>query len=133
MKFNPAARMRPNLKVETMNNVYLQFTKDQINATLALLRWFHAFLASNCDEARDPISGFGFYLTKPEAKCKLSFLLHVAINRKAGIPDYFGRKDDPDYQMRLRRDRNRLQDIANRIRVYQFENEECKSRFSHLL
>ena len=44
-----------------------------------------------------------------------------------------GRKWDNDYQVRLWRDSRRLQDIAKRIRVYQFETEEARSRFSHLL
>lgn len=116
-----------------MQHVYLKFPKEQITATLGLLRWFHAFIASDCKEARDPIAGWGFYMDKGEAKRKLTWLIHVAINRKAGVPDQYGRKDDLDYQIRLRRDKYRLQDIAKRVRVYQFETEECKSRFSHLL
>jgi len=44
-----------------------------------------------------------------------------------------GRKWDNDYQVRMWRDSRRLRDIANRIRVYQFESEEARSRFSDLL
>jgi hypothetical protein len=44
-----------------------------------------------------------------------------------------GRKWDNDYQVRLWRDSRRLRDIANRIRVYQFETSEARNRFSHLL
>lgn len=44
-----------------------------------------------------------------------------------------GRKWDNDYQVRLWRDSRRLQDIAKRIRVYQFETEEARSRFSDRL
>jgi hypothetical protein len=50
-------------------------------------------------------------------------------DRRYGI----GRKWDADYQAALWRDSRRLRDIAQRIRVYQFETDEARSRFSHLL
>jgi hypothetical protein len=64
---------------------------------------------------------------------RLAYLVNVAINRKAGISDVACRKQDPDYQARLRRDAWRLRDIARRVRVYQFETPEVRDRFSHLL
>jgi len=45
----------------------------------------------------------------------------------------FGRKYDDEWQIRMRRDRNRLADIAGRIRVYQFETPEIDRHFGHLL
>ena len=39
----------------------------------------------------------------------------------------------PDYLVSLRRDAHRLQDIARRVRVYQFETPLCRERFGHLL
>ena len=44
-----------------------------------------------------------------------------------------GGKHCKDYQASLRRDQRRLVDIANRIRVYQFETDEVRHRFGHLL
>lgn len=114
-------------------NAYLTQDKKRISATLCLLKWFKAFIASDYEQANDPINEFGFYFTRPEAKKKLHWLVQMAINRKAGIPDRRGRKDDPDYQIKLYRDQQRLKDIARNIRVYQFETREVKKRFSHLL
>ena len=44
-----------------------------------------------------------------------------------------GRKFDPDWQLWMRRDRHRLEDIRKRIRVYQFETREMQRRYGHLL
>lgn len=44
-----------------------------------------------------------------------------------------GRKWASPYQIQLWRDSRRLRDIASRIRVYQFETEEARSRFSDRL
>ena len=63
---------------------------------------------------------------------KMRYGLHDRINRH--IPNYgLGRKWDHDYQTHLWRDSRRLRDIANRIKVYQFESEEAHSRFANLL
>ena len=111
-------------------SAYSSQPKSEIAATLTLLKWFRAFLKSNADEAKDPYSDFGSRMKKPEARRKLYWLVNVAINRKAGIPDSFGLRDTPDYRASLRRDQNRLKDIAIRIRVYQFETAEVRDRFS---
>lgn len=109
-----------------------QCTMDEVRATIALLKYYHAFLASEYQEAKHPTQ-WGFYMTKDEARRELSMLIDVAINRRAGIPDRVGRKQEPDYLIRLRRDRNALLDIHRRIRVYQFETKEIRQRFGHLL
>lgn len=45
-----------------------------------------------------------------------------------------GRKTDYDYEWRLRRDARAIFDRnTKRIRIYQFETEEARKRFSHLL
>lgn len=67
-----------------------------------------------------------------EFQAEYGKILDQAINARAGV-QFKGRKFDPDYQIKLIRDKNRLQDIHRRIRVYQFESDEDKSRFSHLL
>jgi hypothetical protein len=79
-------------------------------------------------------------LNKEQAKQKLNWLVHVAINRKAGIPDepinHRGgpaRRGTSDYDSKLRRDFRRLQDIRRRIRVYQFETTEVRQRFGDRL
>lgn len=58
--------------------------------------------------------------------------LHKRINQKAG-PAPRWRKLDCDYQIRLYRDSRRLRDIARRIRVYQFETDEARSRYADRL
>jgi hypothetical protein len=58
--------------------------------------------------------------------------LHARINHKAGI-NPTGRKFTQDYQIGLRRDADRLRDIARRVRVYQFETPELTRRFGHKL
>jgi len=63
-----------------------------------------------------------------------SWLVNVAINRKAGIPDVACRKQESDYQASLYRDAARLMAITrNRVRHYQFETAEIRGRFGHLL
>ena len=68
---------------------YVNASHDQIFATLATLRHFKAFLASSdCNLMHDPYSGWmKTELTKQQATAKLHWLVEVAINRKAGIPD----------------------------------------------
>ena len=79
------------------------------------------------------IKGFGYFAER--AADILSAMrggLSERINRN--IPGYGqGRKWDNDYQVKLWRDSRRVQDIAKRIRVYQFETEEARSRFSDRL
>jgi len=63
---------------------------------------------------------------------QIRFGVHDRINRHDRTQQ-FGRKFDQDYQASLRRDHMRLYDIANRVRVYQFETDAVRSRFGHLL
>lgn len=56
------------------------------------------------------------------------------INARAGIGAPRGRKDDPDWEIRAWRDSRRVRDIlTTRLRVYQFETDEARRRFGHLL
>ena len=58
-------------------------------ATLALLQHFRNFLKSDCAEMRDPYDSWQErMLNKEQARRKLHWLIDVAINRKAGIPDH---------------------------------------------
>lgn len=60
--------------------------------------------------------------------------LHVAINRKAGVPDQpKGRKFTPEYQTDLRRDRHDVAAMTRRVRVYQLRTPELARRFADWL
>lgn len=90
----------------------------EIVATLALLKHFRAFLASECRVMHDPYSGWmKNELDKPQARKKLQWLINVAINRKAGIPDHA-----IDWEV------VRLADAVNtpRLRIYE---RNCPKRY----
>lgn len=109
---------------------YLDFPHKQVVATLALLKHFRAFLASKCDGMRDPLEPhFPRVRDKAWARRKLNELIDVAICRKGSIDM---RADDQRW-IGWKRDQQALANIKNRIRVYQFESDECRSRFGHLL
>ena len=114
---------------------YLNQKKENITNTIKILKYFQEFLKSNYNKMIDPYSGWTKYeLNKIQAKKKLEYLIHVAINRKAGILDTpKGRKYSESYQIDLRRDYNKLKDIKNRIIVRNFNLPEINKRFSHLL
>jgi hypothetical protein len=62
--------------------------------------------------------------------------LNQKINTYGGILAERGqwRKWDDEYQVRLWRDQRRLWEILNqRYRIYQFETDEVRRRFGHLL
>jgi hypothetical protein len=108
--------------------------RELLRNTIRLLSYYRRFLRSDCRECVDPEdpSPFG-RLTKDRARRRLHFLIDVAVNRKAGIPDEPFPKCAADYQVRLRGDQSRLQDVARRVRVYQFETAEVRRRFGHFL
>lgn len=112
---------------------YAKAKRQEVRSTLALLRYYRAFLRSDKERCRNPEDAWGGTLTKGQARSRLDFLVQTAINRKAGIPDRAGRKQAYEYEVRLRRDAQRLVDVHARIRVYQFETPELQSRFRHLL
>jgi hypothetical protein len=115
--------------------VYLNQSKKAISSTLITLKYFKAFLRSNCERMIDPYSDWQRReLTKEQAKNKLQWLINVAINRKAGIPDIPSRKYSDEYQTDLKRDYYSLYNkITNRIVVYSFNLPEMNKRFGHLL
>jgi hypothetical protein len=108
--------------------------RELLRNTIALLSYLRRFLRSDCRECVDPSDPARFgRLTKDEARRHLHYLLDVAINRRNGMSDEPFPKCADDYQLRLRRDQSRLQDMARRVRVYQFETSEVRRRFGHLL
>lgn len=79
------------------------------------------------DDFRQPITFDGRLFRQWFIKC-----LHEKINRRGQL--YQPKKwSDYQYQTAIRRDKQKLQDISKRIRVYQFESKQCKERFAHLL
>jgi len=115
-------------------HVYLGQPANKVKATLDMLKYFKSFLASKCTHMCDPVKGRGFYLDKQDAKSKMIWLINVAINRKAGVPDVPSRKYGSYYQTQLIRDIHRVRDrINHRIVVHQFETEQMQRRYRHLL
>jgi hypothetical protein len=103
---------------------------EALRATIALLRHYRAFLASPSYEMRDPRQ-WGVYLTKGQARHRLTSLINVAVNRRAGIPDCPSRKHDGDYQRHLRLDANELN--HPRLRIYFLRTPELRRRFARRL
>jgi hypothetical protein len=113
--------------------VYLGQSAEKIHATTALYRHFKTFMTSEAMVMSDPLSGWGFYLSKDQARAKLRWLLHVAINRKAGLPDVPSKKHTDEYQVRLARDVRRVRACINhRVVVHQFETDMIRKRYRHL-
>ena len=106
-------------------------TRDQIRGTIGLFRHFHRFLSSDATHCLIPGDWTRRKLTKEQARRHLDRLIDVAINRKAGIPDET--YAECEQMTHWRRDQQRLRDIGQRIRVYQFETVEVRQRFGHLL
>lgn len=107
--------------------VYLGQPKANIAATVATLRYFRAFLASDCVEMVDPYSNWmRNRLTKTTAARKLTWLVNMAINRKAGITD--SETDWPT--MRLARDVNTPR-ILLRERAYMDVPAKYRARVAH--
>lgn len=77
----------------------------------------------------------GFAYTRETAESILHAMrggLSERIN--AHIPGHgCGRKWQQDYQIAAWRDSRRLRDLAQHIRVYQFETQEARERFGHRL
>jgi hypothetical protein len=109
-------------------------TRAQIAATVRLLKYYRKFVRQNeFEKCKNPEDRYGVAMTKGEAQARLMWLVDMAINRKAGRADVPGRKWESDWQAKIWRDCCRVRDIARRVRVYQFETEEVRKRFSHLL
>lgn len=112
-------------------------TLPQVRATLKLLRYYRRFLESNSLRCHHPERGgwLGESMSKDEARTRLAFLVNVAINRKAGIPDVVGRKQESDYQVQQYRDCRKVREkISRRVRINGgFETPEIRRRYRHLL
>lgn len=90
------------MKAKTITFAGKEFTRDQITGTVKLLRYYRDFIKSDKEQAKDPEGMWGYgVIDKSQAKHRLAYLINVAINRKAGIPDVVGRKQTSDYQRDL--------------------------------
>ena len=124
--------MRPVVYVAKTTGVYLTQKPEAIASTAQLLRHFRAFIRSPYKRMRDPIAGWERYLDRQEAQHELRWLINIAINRKAGIPDETAQQ--AHYYMLLCRDRNRLvQWLNKRVRFYCFETDLMRRRYGHLV
>ena len=120
------------MKTETAG-AYLGQNPKAIAASRALLAHFRAFLASDCLEMRDPTQPhwLDIRLNKAAAQRKLTWLVNMAVNRKAGVPDVRGRKQDPDYLRGLGHDA--WQANRPRLVVRRFNTPELNRRLAHRL
>lgn len=70
-------------------------------------------------------------LTVEEAKAEFSSCVNRRVNERGGEG---WRNTRTDLEISFRRDQRRVMEIlSSRIRHYQFETEECRNRFGHLL
>jgi hypothetical protein len=107
-----------------------------VGATLRMLRHYQAFLRSEYAEMRSPEGHWGVHYAKPEAARRLEFLIHVAVNRRAGLDDVRGRKWDDDYQRTMRLDADRINRAGTQrliVRVTEITTPGWRQRFAHRL
>lgn len=103
--------------------------KTQIITTLKLIKWYKAFINSNCELAHIPGSEFNNTMTKLEAKKHLDDSLNRSINQRGELTIYPNDNKWFDFIG----DKAALECIHKNIRIYQFRTKECQKRFSHLL
>lgn len=73
------------MTVRGPRHVYLGEPRERIAATLAMLRWYRAFLASGCERARSGPRSDGFDVDRRTAEREFRECIHVAINRKGRL------------------------------------------------
>lgn len=79
--------------------------------------------------------GYDQFYTREQWERVIWIALNQRINSRGGLGADCQCETcvDPDQMARFYRDQQRLRNIHKRIRVYQFETEECRRRFGHLL
>ena len=105
----------------------------RIRVTRDLLAWYRAFIRSDADAAHIPGELFGETMTQEEAQTRLSHMIDVAINRKGGIPDSYGRRDTSDHRRALLQDSIDARAARQRVRIYQFRTPEFRRTCGYLL
>jgi len=116
-----------------------KFTPEQIRGTTKFLRYYRAFIASDKEQARDPEGQWGYgVINKDQARYRLKYLINVAVNRKVGIPDVVGRKQEPIYQRDLQADAREIREWRRRrlvpagLRPGRFRNAEVQKRCGYI-
>jgi len=115
------------------------FSAAQIKGATKLLRYYRAFVESDKEEARDPEGQWGYgTITKGQARHRLKYLINVAINRKAGIPDVSCRKQESNYQRDLWWDAHeirqwrRYRNVPAGLHRGKFRTAEVQKRCGHI-
>jgi hypothetical protein len=94
------------------------YTVEQIKSTIVYLKLCKRLNASGAVSRR----------------YRVSWLINVAINRRAGIPDVACRKQEDHYQTQQWRDCKAIRNWVNhRIRIYGLETPELRRRYEHLI
>jgi len=103
---------------------------QHVGAYLAAVRRAHAALAAG----KRIRMWWGDWEGVDRAGFRKEFVaaLHRRITRKVE-PDPRGRKDSQEYRTGMLRDKYRLIDSARRIRIYEFETDDCRRRFGDRL
>lgn len=114
---------------------WISYDPEYYRGACDLMKWFRAFIASNCERANNPLSGWPkTVINKEQARKELRWMVHRSINLRGGLGPLSNGDDINGLPIACYwRDQQRLRDIANRVRVYQFETPECKRLFGHLL
>ena len=118
--------------ISRIKRIQCLFILTHANEARRYVRWCRACLVALDEGKRVRVDHCGDALTREEWHAEFLKVLNKRINLKAGDRPSW-RKLDPDYQTRLYRDSRRLRDMARRVRVYQFETTEARSRYADRL
>ena len=101
----------------------VQEKPSAVSATVGMLKHFKAFLESNYQRMNDPSRGWPpVQLNKDAAQRRLTSLVDIAVNRRAGIPDKFASE-------LLAGKWNEILELASRLRR---DDPEILARWQHL-
>jgi hypothetical protein len=111
----------------------VMFHNENKEVARKYLEWARKCLAAFDEGKKVQTSWSGKALNREEWRAEFVDVLNKRINMKAGAQPNW-RKLNGTYQMWLMRDSQRLKDMKfRRIRVYQFETQEARIRFSDRL
>lgn len=126
----------PTRKATTPTIAGTPVTIAQVRGTIKLLDFYRRFLKSACERCVNPEDRYGNAMTQAQARRRLSFLVNLAINRKAGIPD-------PEDDIELWRDCQLAQHLVHRnnpsglqwrwTNMRRFRTRWIQKRYGHLL
>lgn len=100
--------------------VYLNENPAAVAATVALLKHYRAFVRSDCGRMRDPEHKWPPHeYNRDQAQNRLSYLVNMAINRKAGILD-------PEHLTGVQ-----LDDVKRQARRVWLDDPELPAHYGH--